>query len=162
MLRKFTSNLFYFLFFVLLSPQLHAQSLVDSRITQNLNNLNFKYDVKDDGTFQFTIPVGKRSQLIFIHSKTSTYDKLEIREIYSVIYQSTIRPNENMLAQLLTDNGQKKLGAWELIYDGNTYFIVFTVKVAANLDESDTKSVIDIVASSADAMELQLFNSDEW
>lgn len=162
MLRKYTSITSLFLFFCLIAPNLSSQSLVDSRITQNLNNLNFKYDVKDDGTFQFTIPVGNRSQLIFIHSKTSTYDKLEIREIYSVIYQSTIRPNENILAQLLTDNSQKKLGAWELIFDGNTYFIVFTAKVAANLDESDTKSVIDIVASSADAMELQFFNSDEW
>ena len=63
---------------------------------------------------------------------------------------------------MLIDNGQKKLGAWELIIEDNTYFMVFTAKVGATLDDSDLKSAIDIVATSADAMEQLLFNTDEW
>lgn len=139
-----------------------AQNNVDTRITSNLNKLNFKYDVKDDGTFQFTMPVGNRTQMVFIHSKTSSYGQLEIREVYSVIYQSSKKPDEIKLNRLLIDNGQKKLGAWELIFEDNTYFIVFTAKIPAQLNDSDLKSTIDIVATSSDAMEQTLFNTDEW
>jgi hypothetical protein len=134
----------------------------DARIAKNLTELNFKYDVKDDGTFQFTVPVGNRTQMIFIHSTTNIYDKLEIREIYSVIYQSAQKPDEVKLTSFLIDNGQKKLGAWELIFDDNTYFMVFTAKVSGELNAADLKSVVDIVATSADAMELTLFTTDEW
>ncbi|NJO03689.1 MAG: hypothetical protein HC880_20240 [Bacteroidia bacterium] len=140
----------------------YAQSNVDSGITASLNQLNFKYDIKEDGTFQFTIPVGSRSQMIFIHSTTSSYDKMNIREIYSVIYQSPQMPDEVVLRKLLVDNAQKKLGAWEVIFEDNTSFIVFTAKVPANLDASDLKSTVEIVATSADTMEQILYNTDEW
>lgn len=161
MLRK------YFLLILLLSilssfvDTTNAQN-PDVRITNNLNKLNFKYDLKEDGTFQFTMPVGKRTQMILIHSNTSIYDNLELREIYSVIYQSNQRPDEVQMSKLLIDNGQKKLGAWELIFEENIYFVVFTAKIPGDLDDDDLKSVIDIVATSADAMEQILFTTDEW
>jgi hypothetical protein len=136
---------------------------IDQRIIDNLNQLNFKYQTKSsDGTFQFTVPVGNRTQMLFIHSNTSSYDKLEIREIYSVIYQSPNKPDADKLSMLLLDNSQKKLGAWELVYENKNYFIVFTAKILATADSADLKSTIDIVASSADAMEQQLYISDEW
>ena len=134
----------------------------DSRITENLKELNFKFNVKEDGTFEAKIPISNRTQIVFIHSNTSTYDKLEMREIYSVISQSNQYPNEATLLKLLQDNGQKKLGAWELIKEQNNYFIVFTAKISATLDAADLKSVIDIVATAADAMEQQLYMIDEW
>ena len=147
------------LFFTKVSAQ---NQLADKRVSENLNKLNFKYDVKEDGTFQFTVPVGNRSQMIFIHSNTSSYDNLEIREVYSVIYQSASKPEDFVLTKLLIDNGQKKLGAWELIFDNNLYFLVFTAKVSPTLDAANLKSVIDIVATSSDSLEQILFTTDEW
>lgn len=134
----------------------------DTRVAETLKELNFKYIVKSDGTYETKIPLNSRTQLVYIHSNTSTYDKLELREIYSVIYQSAQKPDESKLLRLLLDNSQKKLGAWELIYENKIFFIVFTAKVAATLDASDTKSVIDIVSNASDSMEQQLFMTDEW
>jgi hypothetical protein len=152
----------FFFIFLGFAPIGFAQK-PDQRIVDNLKELNFKYKIKpDDGTFQFTVPVNTRTQMIFVHSNTSIYDKLEIREVYSVIYQSPNKPDADKLATLLLDNSQKKLGAWELVYEDRNYFLVFTAKIPAITDSTDLKSTIDIVASSADLMEQQLFLSDEW
>lgn len=139
-----------------------AQTTQDKRVSENLSKLNFKYDVKDDGTFLFTVPVGNRTQMVFVHSATSQYDQMEIREVFSVIYQSSQRPTDVQLAKLLTDNSQKKLGAWEMIIENGQAFLVFTAKVPANQNEADLRSTIDIVATSSDAMEQLLFSIDEW
>ncbi len=160
--NAFFTGLFTILFLNVFSSWALAQNNVDVRVTENLNRLNFQYDIKEDGTFEFLVPLGDRTQMIFIHSNTSTYEPLEIRDIYSVIYQSPQAPGQLVLSQLLIDNGQKKLGAWELIFNNNTYYIVFTAKVSANMNDGELKSVIDIVATSADAMEQTLFKSDEW
>jgi hypothetical protein len=149
------------IYLLLVSMGVYAQT-PDRRVTERLNQLNFKYDVKEDGTFQFTIPVGSRSQIIYIHSVTNLYDKIELREVYSVVHQSKIAPDAARLQRLLIDNSQKKLGAWELVLDGGTYFVIFTAKISADMDASDMKSVIDIVATSSDSMEKELFTVDEW
>ncbi len=154
-----------FTFFVLVSlgmQLLFAQTPRDARVVENLTKLGFKYDVKDDGSFLFTIPVGSRTQMVFINSSTSQFNQMEIREVYSVIYQSNQKPNEAQLSQLLLDNSQKKLGAWEMISDNNQFFLVFTAKVIASQNEADLRSTIDIVANAADAMEQLLFSADTW
>lgn len=161
-MQYFNFNSAVLLVAVLLMAFATQGQVIDDRVQKNLNTLDFKYDIKDDGTFQFTIPVAMRTQMAFVHSSTSKYDQMEIREIYSVIYQGAQRPNEATLGTLLIDNSQKKLGAWELIYENNTYYIVFTAKVAADLDASDLKSCIDIVVTSADTMEQKLFGTDNW
>ncbi len=157
-------TLFFLLFLSgLIIPQIStAQSVKDERVASNLSKLNFKYDVKDDGTFLFTVPVGSRTQMVFVHSATSQYDQMEIREVFSVIYQSNQRPTDIQLAKLLTDNSQKKLGAWEMIIEGGQAFLVFTAKVPADQNDADLRSTIDIVATSSDAMEQLLFSTDEW
>lgn len=161
MLQRIQLTIFFMLFFFG-QQMVQAQNNVDVRVTENLNKLEFKYDIKEDGTFQFTVPVNSRSQIIYVHSKTYSYAQLEIREVFALIYSGPQRPNEAVLNKLLSDNAQKKLGAWELLFEGNNYFIVFTAKVPANQNEADLKSTIDIVSTSADAMEQILFNTDEW
>jgi hypothetical protein len=157
-------NKIYLLLLVFISSScaLMAQTPNDTRVIENLTKLNFKYDVKDDGTFLFTVPVGSRTQMVFVHSATSQYDQMEIREVFSVIYQSNQRPTETQLAKLLTDNSQKKLGAWEMIVENSQVFLVFTAKIPANQSEKDFRSTIDIVATSSDAMEQLLFSTDNW
>ncbi len=151
----------FFLLFILTVP-LFAQKF-DNRVSENLKTLAFKYELQpEDATFKFTVPIGKRTQTIFVESSTSTYDKLEMREIYSIIHQSKNIPDQSRLVKLLMDNAQKKIGAWEIVYEGSEYFIIFTAKIPANADASDMKSAIDIVAASSDGMENQLFTTDEW
>ncbi len=158
---KKTKLTFFFLFLLNIHLVL-AQTSQDMRVVENLNKLGFKYDVKDDGSFLFTIPVGNRTQMIFINSSTNQFEGMEIREIYSVVYQSNQKPNEVQLIQLLLDNSQKKLGAWEMISDNNQFFMVFTAKIPAAQNEKDMRATIDIVANAADAMEQLLFNTDTW
>ncbi|TAE72718.1 MAG: hypothetical protein EAZ85_09015 [Bacteroidetes bacterium] len=158
-MKVYLSFLFVFFFTII---HLFAQK-ADNRVAENLKNLSFKYELQpEDATFKFTVPIGKRTQTIFIESSTSTYDKLEMREVYSIVHQSRNIPDQSRLVKLLMDNAQKKIGAWEIVYEGSEYFIIFTAKIPANADASDMKSAIDIVSASSDGMEQQLFATDEW
>ncbi|TAE47873.1 MAG: hypothetical protein EAY69_05865 [Cytophagales bacterium] len=151
------------LFFLMTTSSFALAQKTDNRVADNLKALSFKYEIQsEDGTFKFTVPIGKRTQTVFIESTISSYDKLEMREIYSIVHQSPHIPDQSRLVKLLMDNAQKKIGAWEIVYEGSEYFIIFTAKVPANADASDMKSAIDIVAASSDGMEQQLFATDEW
>ncbi|GAB4395155.1 MAG: hypothetical protein OHK0053_00450 [Microscillaceae bacterium] len=134
----------------------------DERVKANLDKLNYKYELKVDGIFQFMVPVNERYQLIFVNSATSMYDQMEFREIYTIIYDSPQRPTEAILGRLLIDNSKKKLGAWEMIVEEDKFYLIFTAKVPASLSAADMKSTIDIVAFSADAMEMAIYNDDNW
>jgi hypothetical protein len=151
-----------FLFLSLFLIQISYAQKPDNRVVEVLKSLNFKYSVQEDDSFKFTVPINKRTQTIFISSETTTYDKLEMREVYSIIHESNQIPDQSKLIKLLIDNGQKKIGAWEIVYEGSAYFIIYTVKINANADASDLKSAIDIVATASDLMEQQLFVTDAW
>lgn len=165
-LRVVFLNLILILFSPLLWSQVvyKSSAKVDKRVVDKLGILKYQYEVEQDGTIKFILPVNKnnRSQTLYIRSVTDWYDQMEIREIYSVIYKSDKRPPEYMLAKILFDNSHKKLGAWEMIYEDSQYHILYNAKVDAEESPQNLKSIIEIVGVAADDMEKNLFISDNW
>ncbi len=168
-----TNNNFVFLFsilflfvFILLNPVVFAQKMqFDNRIEEHLTDLNLKYEKNVvSGDYTFFIKMGngqsQRTQQVFVQSATINYHKLEIREIFSVIYRSKIPPNAQIIRDLMMDTSEKQLGGWELLFEAEEYFIIFNAKISANLDLQDLSSVINLVALSADEMEKKVFAED--
>lgn len=147
---------------IFLPSSLAQSELGDPRLSEMLASLKYPYQMKEDGTYYLTLPLEQRSQLIFIDSKTSSYEDLEIREMYSVIYKSDKKPTEAILYQLLFDNSVKKIGAWEILQSDHLYLIVFTVKVPVDLSTREFQLLIELIATSADQMEEKIFMSDDW
>ncbi len=144
-----------------LLPALGFAQKIDERLLNALNSLSMKYSLEQE-TVVFKQPVGKRTQVVYIDSKTDIFDKFEVRQVYSTIHESETPISQAILQKLLIANGKKKIGAFELLVREGVYFVVFTAKIPPDLDAVNLKAVIDIVATSADNAEDTLFFADQW
>lgn len=136
----------------------------DATVRAMLDAEKIKYSVNDSGNFLVTWRVGDsgRTQLAVINSATESYEGFAIRQIWSVAYKGTRLPR-NAMAQLLIDNGAKKIGAWELATNerNNSEWVVFTIKVPANLPAKQLRAMSSVVAEVADEMEEKLDGGDD-
>ena len=157
-MKRFPTNLL--LIFCLFAPCL-LSAQIDSRLLTPLTQLDIKY--KPNGnTIYFKQPIGNRTQVIYIDSSTDIFDKFEVRQVYSIIHETTKDIDSYRMKELLLANSKKKIGAFEMMQKDGSNFIIFTAKVSPTLDATDLKSVIDMVATAADAMEEKIFMTDEW
>lgn len=134
----------------------------DPRVKRLLDGLGFRYKVTKSHDFELFFDVGDgRSHRVFINSDTEKYKDFEIREIYAASYHSKTRLPPDQLRMLLKDSGDKKLGGWSLISNEEGDLAVFTVKAAAELNEDDMRSLIQLVTDAADDMEKELTGTDD-
>jgi hypothetical protein len=155
-------NRIFLLAFLLMSlPALVYGQKTDARLTAALEPLELKY-TNENGTITFKQPIGKRTQVMYIENETDIFDKFEVRQVYSIVHESDKPLDQARLQQLLMANAKKKIGAFEIVQKEGSYFVVFAAKVSPTLDATDLKSVIDMVATVADAMEESLFATEEW
>jgi hypothetical protein len=134
----------------------------DARVEANLKGAGLAYTL-DGGDFRlnYDLPDG-RSQLVWVASKTSTLDKLEIRDIWSVAYRAKGALSYEMALRLLMENARMILGAWQVNQGQDEYLVVFSAPVSATADASTLQEVIEIVTLSADRIERELTGKDEF
>lgn len=145
------------------SAQVGAKNAGDKRIKALLDEAELKFTLDDDGDFRLHNEVADgRSQLIWILSNTSDLRGLEIREVWSIGYKSGQPFNAKIANQLLEQNCQTKIGAWQMRKMGEDYVAVFSAQIAADTDVDTLTTVIDAVAQTADNMEAELTKGDEW
>lgn len=154
------SNLF-FLCFLILVPFMSFAQVIDERLKKSLDPLELKYKL-EDGAIMFKQPVGKRTQVVYIDNSTDIFDKFEVRQVYSTVHESEKPIAQDILLKLLIANSKKKIGAFEIIEREGSYFVVFTAKIPPDLDATNLKSIIDIVAISADNAEANYFKTEQW
>ncbi|HOM16056.1 MAG TPA: hypothetical protein PLQ00_01940, partial [Thermoguttaceae bacterium] len=65
-------------------------------------------------------------------------------------------------ARLLEQNGQVKLGAWQIRKMGENYVAVFSAQIAANTDVKTLLLALQAVTSTADEMEKELTDKDDF
>lgn len=138
---------------------------VDNRVKSKLNRLKINYDQLKNGNFtiNYRFTDTKRKQRIYISSKISKFGGLEVREIYSLIWESKVPIPDNMLNQLLAYNGEVKLGTWKLEKTSSGEDILyFSVKIDANANLELFKDALTIVHKVADKWEKKLFNKDDF
>jgi len=142
--------------------QLGAKGSHDVRMEKLLDDIGLKYQIDDDGDFKLMNQFDNgRSHVIFINSSTEKYNKLEIREIWSVAYVSGNTLSPATMRDLLTDNGTKKLGSWKIAKMSGNEAAVFYAQIAADCDQATLLSALQIVSQAADEMEAKLTQKDD-
>jgi hypothetical protein len=133
-----------------------ADPVQQNIIAESLDAAGLTAAVDDDGDFRLLINLGEgRSQLVYINTRTVTLGPYTIREIWSPALMFSDGIDADLARELLEENNRLKLGAWCLQPVGDKTAAVFKVKVAAEAVESlnDLRTLLDIVARTADALE---------
>lgn len=135
----------------------------DSRLLEAVKASGLKHTIMKNGDIRMIFDTGDgRSQAVVIATRVSQYLNLEVREIWGVAWKGSAELTAEQANKLLKDNERRKIGAWGLAKDGNTYYATFTVKIAANADGESLKAGIMAVAEVSDALEKELTNKDEF
>lgn len=145
------------------AAQVGAKKEGDARVQKLLDQAELKSTIDNDGDYRLHNDVGDgRSQLIWILSNTSELRDLEIREVWSIAHKSKTPFDADVANQLLAENCQTKIGAWQMRKMGEDFVAVFSAQIAADTDFESLVTVIDAVATTADNMEQELSTGDDW
>jgi len=133
---------------------------VDARIATQLKNLDFNYEIDEDGDYKMVFDMDEgRSQLVFVRSSVETFGSHAIREIWSPGFRAESDPFPAKVAsRLLEDSQESKLGAWVKQRDA----AMFVVKIDAEASDEQLSDAIDAATRSADAMEKEITGEDEF
>ncbi|BAY26950.1 hypothetical protein NIES2100_67660 [Calothrix sp. NIES-2100] len=144
------------------SAQPNTKPSPDSRIKDVLDKLGAKYEVMADGDFKLLVETeNKRTQVVFIESKTEKLGSFEIRYISSPGYISKGAFSADIANKLLQNSALNKIAAWQIFTKDQTNIAVFTAKIAANSDAETIKNTLLAVGYGADAIEKELTTKDE-
>jgi len=132
----------------------------DKAVGRALDTLKYTYEVDEDGDYKMVFDMDDgRSQLAFVRSTVEEFGKHKIREIWSPAYNSPGKQFPAAVAnRLLEDSQDAKMGAWVK----QDQLAMFVVKVDANATPEALSDAIDAAVRTADAMELELTEQDEY
>ncbi len=136
----------------------------DERVRRALTHANINYSVDKYGSFEIVISTDDgRTQLVTIDSETSAYGSIEVRRVWSPAQVLEEAPSAKLAHHLLIDNGNVKLGAWQLSAqkDGGVA-ILFQAVVGADIDPNSLQDVLRFVARKADELEEQIGGDDRF
>lgn len=149
---------------VSLNAQSDGAAKADPRVTKALEETGFNYQVTPLGNcrLSFNLP-GGREHLVFVSSRTDTFDGLETRRVWATVSRSGEPLSQAVASKLLMDNLKQKLGAFELSKtDDGQYKVSYSARVAANCPASTLRAAVRIVLYSADDKEKELTGKDEY
>ncbi|OFS94725.1 hypothetical protein HMPREF3113_07040 [Stenotrophomonas sp. HMSC10F06] len=132
----------------------------DKAVGRALDTLKYTYEVDEDGDYKMVFDMDDgRSQLAFVRSTVEEFGKHRIREIWSPAYNSPGKQFPAAVAnRLLEDSQDAKMGAWVK----QDQLAMFVVKVDATATPEQLSDAIDAAIRTADAMELELTEQDEY
>jgi len=132
----------------------------DKAVGRALDTLKYTYEVDEDGDYKMVFDMDDgRSQLAFVRSTVEEFGKHRIREIWSPAYNSPGKQFPAAVANRLHEDSQDaKMGAWVK----QDQLAMFVVKVDANATPEALSDAIDAAVRTADAMELELTEQDEY
>lgn len=128
----------------------------DPGVAKLLKQLNYEYEVDEDGDYKLLMAVGEeneRSQLVFIRSAVETYGEMKVREIWSYAYRAPSGSFPALVAnRLLEASHNLILGGW-VKQDQSA---VFVIKIPADAGAQVLDDAIGAAVATADEMELEL------
>ncbi len=132
----------------------------DKAVGRALDTLGYTYEIDEDGDYKMVFDMeGDRSQLAFVRSAVEEFGKHHIREIWSPAYSSPGKQFPVAVAnRLLEDSQDAKMGAWVK----QDQLAMFVVKVDAKATPEALSDAIDAAIRTADAMESELTQQDEY
>lgn len=138
----------------------------DKYIKTKLDELKITYEITSKGNFKIISKVGNsnRTQALVINSNLYTYNGINVREIWSMSLKmkSLSELSSRNSFMLLNKNATYKFGSWQLDNSDNEYFLCFAVRVTERIDGEALKSILEVIAKTADEMENTLTNKDDF
>ncbi|MBW8310923.1 MAG: hypothetical protein K0M64_02705 [Rhizobium sp.] len=131
----------------------------DSVVKAQLEKKGTPFTIDDDGDFQITVNVGGgRTQLVWVRSVVEATNHQRVREVWSPGYQAEGAAFPAAIANdLLERSNTLKLGSW--VKQERVAMLVIKIPADASADALD--EAIDLAASAADAVELDLTGKDD-
>ena len=136
---------------LVLAGPAHADPSVERRLTER----GLKFEKDEDGDYRVVYDYEKegRTQLVIIGGSTESVRGFAIREVYAPAGRVGEDPIDGARAlKLLADSHENKLGSWEL--SGKT--LVYMIKLPDDASAAQLEAAIDIAATVADDMEIEL------
>ena len=134
----------------------------DSRVSAVLDQMGADYQVDDDHDFRLLFELGSgRSQVAIVNSRTERFGAFEIREVWSIAYTARGPLGTELANELLARNRRIKFGAWGLEQREDTRYVVFTVHLAAEADETALGHALELVLNMADQLEQELTGASD-
>jgi hypothetical protein len=135
----------------------------DPRIKKIFEARKIDFEITPTGNFRvvFNLKNG-RSQQAFVSSSPYRYMSLDIREIVSPAYRSPTPFAADVANRLLSDNNDKKLGAWVMQKEKDGYYALFVTKVPADCSDEYFIAALRLTLEAADEMEKELTGKDEF
>lgn len=138
----------------------------DPRVRALLDELQIKrFGISELGNYvvEFSLEGAEtRKQVVFVSSKTDSFDNIEIRRVWSTAYVTDGPLSKDLANRFLMDNIVNKIGAWELSKRDGQYRVMYTVKVPADCSAQMLKVAMRTCMSLADACEKELTKKDEF
>lgn len=135
----------------------------DARVEKLIEEADLNYTIDEDGDFRLEFALeDDRSQLVWISSKTASYEVLEVRDVWSVAFRSREPLSAEVANLVLRRNGEMILGAWQVRKWGDDYVLAYAAQVAANADAASLESAAEAVVVTADELEKELTGKDEF
>ena len=131
----------------------------DAIIKAQLEAKGTPFEIDDDGDFRIVVNLGNdRTQLVWVRSVVEETDHQRVREIWSPGYQGKLDSFPASVAnELLEDSHERKLGGW--VKQERVAMFVIKIPADANADVLDES--IDLAATTADEVELELTGGDD-
>ena len=131
----------------------------DPVIKAQLEKKGTPYTIDEDGDFRITVRINdERTQLVWVRSVIEETNHQRVREIWSPGYQSEGSSFPAAIANdLLERSNNLKLGSW--VKQERTAMLVTKIAADASADELD--EAIDLTATAADEVELDLTGKDD-
>ncbi len=132
----------------------------DAVVKAQLEKKGTPFEVDADGDFEILVRIDSdRTQQVWVRSVIEKTDHQSVREIWSRAYQVTSGPFPSAVANTLLEHSNTlKLGSW--VKNGNSAMLVIKISADASADQLD--EAIDLIAVTADAMELDLTAKDDF
>lgn len=139
-----------------------TQATADPRVETALKAAGLAYSI-DAGDFRLEYDVDEqRSQRVWVASGTARIDELEIRDVWSVAARGQGEVPADLARMLLRENVRMILGAWQVNQSPQEYLVVYSAPVSAAADAATLQKVIEVVMFSADRIEKQLSEKDQF
>ena len=132
-----------------------AAQYTDAQMREMLLAKGNKFEIDKDKDYKIVIEWGKekRSQIVWVSSRTENLNGMVIHEVFSPAALLKKNPVSGAMAlALLRDASTNKLGGWQISGD----MLYYTIMLPEPFDAAALNAAIDVAAETADNQELKM------
>lgn len=141
-----------------------ASEAADPRVKSMLDRLELTYEVDGDHDYKLIYDMGDdRTQAVWVISDTNTFSGLEIRELWSFVYEADRHELPAAVAdRLMTASRDLIVGSYEAgdAEEGRRAVLIY--RLPTDLSPATFGDALSSIAQVADEMEKELTDADEF